>query len=428
MSKKIYITLLISLIWFLSCCEIKAWSCDTKANIEEWMCSDLSNWYTEPYCSEGIETDATQCIRMTLSNENKLLSKRDTPAKEVIQNYCKAMLSQRQDEWRVYFADANTGDTRDWERTFDSRQSIFVYALCSSFREWGWTPFIVEESDLSNIFKWKWNIAQILKLQQLNEKGEDNCSLDKKNQLNECDMSIYATEIFSTIMSDIFKIKYAQVFSVDSSEKFAKTEKRITAFFSWYFFITDEYKKIKDQYPQTISVINSNQKYYKKVLDKLKILDNNKLAKIEDNICVEWWNVVWENFIKCAMHGSQWRWLTLDPPFITLLYNELLNYQIFEKTYQNRLSTKVSWVSSNERERIKYESRIWEFQSYVNKQIDAVYKTLHDLEELNMTYPLHIWLLMYQEKLKKFRDKKLSPVVTLFYSLSEKLQNVQLPK
>jgi hypothetical protein len=44
-------------------------------------------------------------------------------------------------------------------------------------------------------------------------------------------MSIYATEIFSSIMSDMFKIKYAQALSVDSSENFADVEERITAFF-----------------------------------------------------------------------------------------------------------------------------------------------------------------------------------------------------
>jgi hypothetical protein len=52
---------------------------------------------------------------------------------------------------------------------------------------------------------------------------------------------------------------------------------------------------------------------------------------------------------------------------------------------------------------------------------------LHTFEDFNMTYPLHIWLLLYQERMKNFRDKKLAPVITIFYSLSEKLQNVQLP-
>ena len=424
MIKKIYLALLILLIWFFPCLETNAWDCSDK-----WDCSTLSNNYTEPYCSNGTDTDATQCIRLSLSNQGNLLSKNDMSAKMVIQNYCKSMLSSRQDEWRIYFAEGNS-EWRDWERTFDSRQSIFVYALCSSFREENWnTPFITEKSDLSKVFTWDWNIVKFLKLQQRGSDGTDKCSLDNRNQLNECDMSIYATDIFSAIMSDIFKIKYAQVFSVDSVKNFPNIEKRMESFFSWYFSITDGYKKIKDQYPQTLDVVNSNQKYYKKVLEKLRVLNNSELADIDNNSCAIWWNkVAWLDFIKCAMHSSQWRWLTLDPPFITLLYNEILNYQIFEKTYQNRLNTKISSVSSNEKERIRYESKIWEFQSYANKQIEAAYKTLHDLEELNMSYPLHIWLLMYQEKLKKFRDKKLSPIITLFYSLSEKLQNVQPTK
>jgi hypothetical protein len=45
-------------------------------------------------------------------------------------------------------------------------------------------------------------------------------------------MSIYATEIFDAIMSDLFKIKYAQVLHVDSVNKFEDKESRILAFLS----------------------------------------------------------------------------------------------------------------------------------------------------------------------------------------------------
>jgi hypothetical protein len=60
-------------------------------------------------------------------------------------------------------------------------------------------------------------------------------------------------------------------------------------------------------------------------------------------------------------------------------------------------------------------------------QIEAATQTLHNFVEMNMTYPLHIWLLLYQEKIREYRNKFLPPVVKQFYSLSEKLQNVQLP-
>jgi hypothetical protein len=76
----------------------------------------------------------------------------------------------------------------------------------------------------------------------------------------------------------------------------------------------------------------------------------------------------------------------------------------------------------------RYLSKALDFQWYANIQIDATKQALRRFEDFNMSYPLHIWLLLYQENIHKFRDKNLSPIVTLFYSLSEKLQNVQLPE
>ena len=62
-----------------------------------------------------------------------------------------------------------------------------------------------------------------------------------------------------------------------------------------------------------------------------------------------------------------------------------------------------------------------------NEKIEAFKQTISDMEDISMTYPLHIGLLLYQERLKNYRNNYLSPVVTVFYSLSEKLQNVQIP-
>ena len=419
MIQRKYIKLSVLLLWFMPYFGINAW---WDLCIQDGNCESQSSWYTQPYCHTN-ETWNVWCI---FTNLSKILATKYTYSeREVIKQYCDAMLSTGQNKWRVYYAKASPyGDnTWDWEQTFDSRQSLFVYALCSSFKdEKKEKPFITIESNLSEVLGW--DIAKTLKLQQRSQ-GKDKCSWESSNNLDDCDMSIYATEIFSSIMSDMFKIKYAQALSVDSSENFADVEERITAFFLWYFFITDDYKKLKDLYPKTVDVVNSNQTYYKKVLDTVKILNNEELANIENNLCATWWNVAWKDFVKCAMHWSQRKGHTLEPSFLTLFYNEILNYQIFEKTYQWWLGTKLPLA--DEKKWREYESKIMDLQLYANMQIDAAYRTLHDLEELNMTYPLHIWLLLYQEKIKRFRDKSLSPVITLFYSLSEKLQNVQFP-
>ena len=76
---------------------------------------------------------------------------------------------------------------------------------------------------------------------------------------------------------------------------------------------------------------------------------------------------------------------------------------------------------------LEYEVNIQDFQKYSDMQIEAFKMVQNNLEEFSMTYPLHVWILLYAEKVEKFRNNSLSKVISLFYSLSEKLQNVQEP-
>jgi hypothetical protein len=62
-------------------------------------------------------------------------------------------------------------------------------------------------------------VAKILNLRQISD-GKDLCSLNDDSNLSKCDLSIYATKIFDGIMSDLFKIKFAQVLHLDTTEKF----------------------------------------------------------------------------------------------------------------------------------------------------------------------------------------------------------------
>lgn len=256
---------------------------------------------------------------------------------------------------------------------------------------------------------------------------EDKCSKDHPT-LNDCDMSLYATEIFSALMSEIFKVKYAQVFHVNSVEILQKDKKeRVLEFLSWYFNMNDD--SFITAFPNTVDVIDSNQQYYKAVLDSLRVLDNSVLAKkVEEAGCPVTWNMVWVDFIACALHGSQWNWMSLDSAFETLFYNELMSYRIFVSYYWNWIRAKLNNNEISNDVKLVLESKAIAFQDYANSQIEAAKQTLNDFEELNMSYPFHIGLLLYQEKIDEFRSKKLPPIVKIFYSLSEKLQNVQLPK
>ena len=88
-------------------------------------------------------------------------------------------------------------------------------------------------------------------------------------------------------MSDLFKIKYSQVLHVNTSENFSK-ENIVLSFMNGYFDTQTQYTKLKQAYPQTIGVLESNQKHYKNVLDNVKILNNSNLNNIaEESNCKE---------------------------------------------------------------------------------------------------------------------------------------------
>ncbi len=391
-------------------------SCNNIAG--EYTCVGVSDNFEQPFCVTNFYRNgandvdnASSCILPALTNslsiDNSNVSMRD-----LVKNYCHSLF-WKSDGWRIYFAKFNNEiNDFDWQQTFDSHQSLFLYALCSSFKEKdGKMPFVPWNVLLSGVYKW--DLTKLLKLQQ-KSKWKDLCSLEDNPSLNGCDFSIYVTKIFGWIMSDLFKIKYSQVLHVDTNENF-DGKKKVEEFMSGYFLISEWYDKLKKNYSKTVSILESDQKYYKDVLNSLKIIDNIRLSnESKKSWCWIEKNIKWLDFVACALHESQWKWPSLTPAFVTLLYNELLNYRYF-----------ISYFVNARRNEGKDDVAI--LKKYSDMQIEAFNRTEHDLEDFNRTYPLHIWVLLYTEKVEKFRNNKLSKVITLFYSLSEKLQNVQEP-
>ena len=419
---------------------------EVSCNPDAVSCREVSSDYAVPYCvslNAPVADYSLDCIWASVTNALSSVPARDDgqgnktqslplgkfETRNLIEQYCKALL-WNWNMWRVYYAvPSNVNEGWDWQQTFDSHQSIFVNALCSSFKDKdGKTPF-VDEFYLGEVFSTD-NLVRTLKLQQRSW-WKDLCSLVDYEYLNDCDLSVYATEIYSAIMSDIFKIKYAQVLHVDDAKNFDSQEK-VKAFMSGYFNLSEpnwDYRRLKDTFPQTIFLLESNQKYYKAILGSLKIIDNPWLATREAVTklkCPIDWNMTLVDFIACALHSSQWKWFSLTPSFITFVYNEIMNYRIFQ-LYINTWIEERTKELSDEKDIRRVLSKSLDFQWYVNVQIEATKQALLRFEDFNMTYPLHIWLLLYQESMKNFRDYRLSPIVTIFYSLSERLQNVQLP-
>ena len=404
-------------------------SCVNHANKSclDYMHDDKGNLV--PYCYSPEIDNVSSC--MLVSDVNQLSSKMDS-LNSVIREYCLTAFSEDQIHWRLYFSSYVWDGGWKWDdrRTFDSQQSLFNYAFCSSFLSEGRKIFVPEafKNKKWTIADWfKGDIVDHIRLSQIGSNGENLCTINNWSLSDDCDMSVYATDIFSTVMSDIFKIKYAQVFQVNSVKSLEDKDKRVQSFLSWYFKFSEDFKTLKARFPETIWVINSNQNFYKRSLNSVQLLDNDMLADLvmeaEGFSCATGFNVVWKNFIACALHGWDWRNSSLDNAFMTMYYNEILNYRMFVSYYNHWLEEKQN--TSDARIKKKWLDQENNLQRRVNLQLAAADETLQDLDELVLTYPIHIWFLLYEEQVKTFRDKNLSKAVTSFYSLSEKLQNVQ---
>ena len=419
--------LLISIVC-LWCFADASWK--DKACVVGGSCNDVSSNYKEPYCfSNEMGEDATSylnnCLWVTLTNalscnwgtweELSKLSKKD-----LIKNYCLSLYWDSAN-WRIYFAKPNveTSDW-DWQQTFDSHQSLFLYAFCSSFTQsWNNHPFVNNDNALvKDVFTG--NLVKVLNLEQMSD-WKDLCSLDE--DLSKCDMSIYATKIYTAIMSDLYKIKYAQVLNVDTSKNFSLDRKsKIEDFMAWYSLskvnVAEKYEDLKSYASKTVSILRSNQMNYKNVLDTVKVIDNSMLAKKSKEVwCSSTWNMIWVDFVACALHSSQKNKLASTASFLTLVYNEILHYRQFVVYF-------TSWSEKKDQEI----NREWmDLKWYSNLQIDSTKSVQQDFQDFSVTYPLHISILMYMERIENFRNTNLSKIITSFYSLSEKLQNVQEP-
>jgi len=113
----------------------------------------------------------------------------------------------------------------------------------------------------------------------------------------------------------------------------------------------------------------------------------------------------------------------VSPQFLNFIYNEYLNYAIFVDVFINRFARRAQFE--------KYPSEsIWAREAFVLSQqrityLHALQYALDDLKDFISTYPLHIGLVLYQEKLLQFRDNA-SKLLPPFYTLYEKLRNVQV--
>jgi hypothetical protein len=112
------------------------------------------------------------------------------------------------------------------------------------------------------------------------------------------------------------------------------------------------------------------------------------------------------------------------PHFVHLIMHEYLNYRVFVDFYAYQMQQRREQLSDADKN-IAFAIELESLAKQRDALEQAIQTSLTDFQDVVATYPLHLGLVLYQEELLRFRDKYASKLVTPFYTLYEKLRNVQ---
>lgn len=267
-------------------------------------------------------------------------------------------------------------------------------------------------------------------------KYDSNCTdPDNKIETN-CNLAKLSSNLIKDIISDLTTLKQAQLYGAlttnftdtksleYSANLFAEQKLNIGLASSNE---TNFCAGTKHNYPKTCNQIKSNLKKFQTALNALKIINAKNLLenaeqKTKDlKICLaNTDNPSSFDALFCNLFSSLETEKALNP-FINQVYNELLRYFLFSSYAHYNLS-----LQTNPDTKVLVEINLLESQPL--SMLKATNLTLKQLSEIQATYPFHIGMLAYQEDLLRLRNHYLSKMVTPFYTLFYKVQDVQVQK
>jgi len=305
-----------------------------------------------------------------------------------------------------------------YELRYNAKNSLFMYRLC------------MDTNDQTNIARWS-GLSDQEDKSYVKFIKTDKASINVlKNQLPSSftKTSNYIETLFDTIAASYTSVYQASVYWKKWDEKITK-ETLIDEFSKQYLsgqnYISICAKDKKYQYPQTCKKMTS---YLQDASNSLKSSDNilnvsllyQDRKKLEKKGC----DINKDDYstITCGLYGND------ITKFVNLMYNELFFYTSFTQYYTYILETQPQFKTSagqNQLDKTKArESEIWLIRQNVSDSRKAVKTSIRLIKELQMTFPMHIWLLMYTEAINTFVQKFNETLIPI-YTLWDIFRNVQ---
>ena len=289
-------------------------------------------------------------------------------------------------------------------------QSFFMASLCSNWKKADDEKFFTKANEYIQdkfSFKTAW--------------FQSECRTEYRPG---CDVAELADNLLTQILSEMFTIREATVFwiqwkhtELNNGETLKERKNRFVENYLWVPKAED-YCKGSGNHKQVCKMIENQLKQFKKALKNLQYINLDKLYENQQKDKCNDTDFMLNNLTYCWLVWEiQW-WLDM---FVDLVYNEIQRYSLFSSYYGYVLSQQDEMTNALKTEYEK--SLIWP-----EKFMNLAEETFRDLNNIAVTYPLHVVLVAFEEDLLYVRDKYLSKIVTPFYCLYYKLRNVQFDK
>lgn len=373
-------------------------------------------WYSYTFAQKivDIQTYVKEITTKDIDKTRDWISTQDKNVNYVFQTLCNKIINS----WSIEISQ---------NISYYPQESLFVTIVCNSIL---WDNKDNNSLPLSNILKdkrknLKW-IGVLCATQQLGNPITDteceNRSLD-----NTMDYPFLFHKVISKVQNDRVNLSLARIYgAVDTKyEKYTENDP-VNNYISTHFQTIGFIPESKN-YPQTYKKITEYIKNARTMQKEAYFIDYKTLT--EDNLA-NFTGLVQKFFLK----KDSWNTLNDDKRIniinTNILYNELFFYTLFASTYNEYLDR--FWDKNEDTpqwfQNIKLKEKIF-LQKARNKEFNtkiryATRESIRQLINLESSYPIHIWYLMYQEDLLNIRDN-LAKIYLPLHQLHYKLENVQ---
>lgn len=352
-----------------------------------WLTLALIIWYIGNF-SFAKELNLDSYINDL--DQNLKFDSTNISVKSIIDKYCESVLQ----------------NTLKYDETlsYKANESAFVYILCTNINKKYWDKF----DDIKDYFTWT-SFKELGISKYSSDRKINYCSPTRTN-LNNCNIPYQIPNIFKKIINEYTNIKQSSMYWITEKIENNSQIEDFANQFGRNHFSTEicNSKKTWINYSKSCNIIKSYIQSSSKILDNLKILNTDYIYKKKDNFIYNW-------IIK---HSDV---LFID--FTNTVYNELFFLRLFTDYYNLTIANNYNIISKDSSDAIKQMS---EFNNEFMRIQKSIAMTTRNLRDIYISFPLHIWLVMYYEDVLKLW-KELEWVSNPIYNLYDKFRNVQKP-